>query len=766
MRTLTKLFTFLLCLELIVGPINPHLSLLGQSAHAGSCETGFEWNGTLNRCVTTAQAAEIMNATASCASDDTECYKTNAQNAFQDKVNKGEAPKRKENSQFMSTVGQAAAIAVPLAMAVGGMNNANSSCAAYSFYAMVAGSAALVIGDNLANFQHAKRLKKIKKSWGEIVNPEGAQGDKDKEREISIEAQSMAFEKLAEAEDSMVKAAKMKKNFFMIATLAYTVSAGIAIFEGIQEGWDYTAAAKNTCATASNYNNEKKSLYVEYSKGRSDEVFTLSRQFQYNIRSSNSLASFLTNQMASSLTHSSPSIETYEHFEKSLNSSSQEEIALFETFKTISIEVLAQLNPVPSAYAVEENANAETQVDGGAGGGNTEASGTANVESNAAKAYKEDESKGINWVGLGLGAAAGVAAGMMIGDKIVRPWQRAAFSGVLAGWTLIMANHAGSQAEASQKRADLLRQMKAEFASAAGAIYACKSEDRNDPSKPNCFCYTSENKRNPNRAGSPTCLKLWAGKDIKATNYLSGNDGNSKICINNQRKADPTCACKKTKSCMKVSINGLKGLNPGSFSMLSQSLDPLNKVASGSVDAANIDSAALENQAARTRKLVEKMENSKAAKDFKKKKDKLAKDIQKGMMKASAGISPNSILGSNSSGMPSNPGEAAKMLEKEVAASEAPQSINNNNTIAAPTQEKMPDLEFGLSEDQAALQEGQIAEVMQQDLDYGGNDINQGSTANIFEVLSSRYQRSGMRRLFDEKGTTQADKPAESDITQ
>lgn len=53
---------------------------------------------------------------------------------------------------------------------------------------------------------------------------------------------------------------------------------------------------------------------------------------------------------------------------------------------------------------------------------------------------------------------------------------------------------------------------------------------------------------------------------------------------------------------------------------------------------------------------------------------------------------------------------------------------------------------------------------MKQDLDYGGSDINHGTSASIFEVLSNRYQRSGLRRLFDEEGQIQADKPADSDI--
>jgi hypothetical protein len=74
-----------------------------------------------------------------------------------------------------------------------------------------------------------------------------------------------------------------------------------------------------------------------------------------------------------------------------------------------------------------------------------------------------------------------------------------------------------------------------------------------------------------------------------------------------------------------------------------------------------------------------------------------------------------------------------------------------------------PELEFGMSEKDLANQQGDLTQAMKQNLDYGQNDIN-SSGGNIFEVLSNRYQRSGMRRLFDDEGKTQADKASDTDI--
>lgn len=88
----------------------------------------------------------------------------------------------------------------------------------------------------------------------------------------------------------------------------------------------------------------------------------------------------------------------------------------------------------------------------------------------------------------------------------------------------------------------------------------------------------------------------------------------------------------------------------------------------------------------------------------------------------------------------------------------------NQGTIATPSgsEEKIPD--FGMSDDQAAQQDSQVADVMRKNLDYGGTDINNTPKANIFEVLTNRYQRSGMKRLFDENNSVPSEAPSKTEI--
>lgn len=756
MRTLFRLLTLILCVELIISPLNPSLGLIATDAFANqSCPAGQQYDSVLNRCLTKDETTKVLNATANC-NGDMECYKQNAQEAFQKEVSEGNAPEKVKDQGMVGTIGKIGATAGAVTYAILGFSKAKSQCASKAFWGMIAGGVAAYAGDTLANMQHKKRLEQIKKDWGKIVNPEEANGDKDKERDTSIEAQSEAFEMLARAEDSLAQAAKMKKNVFMIATAAYAVTAALSAYEIIKEKMLIKAVAvatpeskpaaaaalsqhqlENNCkpATAASINNPKESLYSYYTK---TETFNLKAhlQLEYNLKHSKDMAALVVNTDA--LMGKAPSVEEYERVSEFLDVPEMKEKDVFESFRDISYAVLQNLNPINSAHAEEKKGE---------------------VNTNAAKAYKEEEGKGFDFLSLGAGAVAGFAAAKMLGPKLIRSEGRLAFSGVMGGMTLMMAMHAGKQAEAATKRAELLRKMKAEFMSASGAIYACKSEDRNDPGKPNCYCYTAENQRNTNRGSSQICQNLWAGISTTPTNYSAGTSG-GKVCISNTQQADPLCKCKATKSCMKVNLSGMSGLNGGTMSMLSSAIDPLNKFASGGLDAATVDASSLGNNAAKVNALTEKMKKSPSMADINNKTPKLEKEIMNTLNKGSAVLGGNALLGSTSGsgfGMPSNPGEAARMLEKEMNDAGPTSVSGNGGTYEAPSNTPVdPEMEFGLSQDEASAQDNQIAELMKEELDFGSaTDTHPDAKANIFDVVSKRYQVSGMRRLFAEEPAAQ-----------
>jgi hypothetical protein len=174
----------------------------------------------------------------------------------------------------------------------------------------------------------------------------------------------------------------------------------------------------------------------------------------------------------------------------------------------------------------------------------------------------------------------------------------------------------------------------------------------------------------------------------------------------------------------------------------------------------SMDEAAMSSNAAKIRT---------AAKDLINKTDpsalKQAEKMMTGMQNSLIAGTSGMTMGGTSA-LPTNPKEAIKALEEEVKKDNTPEVTKTGGSgesgpVSSPVEEQP---EFGLTEDQQAAQESEIAEVMSQEMDMGNNDINSGENTNLFDVLSNRYKRSGMRRLFDEEGKTKADAPSNSDI--
>lgn len=70
-----------------------------------------------------------------------------------------------------------------------------------------------------------------------------------------------------------------------------------------------------------------------------------------------------------------------------------------------------------------------------------------------------------------------------------------------------------------------------------------------------------------------------------------------------------------------------------------------------------------------------------------------------------------------------------------------------------------------IAEEDLANQE-KMEEIMAAQYEMGDSEINSDPGANIFQILTNRYQRSGMRRLFGAEKVVPADKPVEAPIAQ
>ena len=744
MKTLFRLLNLLLCLELIVSPVAPNLSLLGQKAMAedGSCSTGFQWDSTLNRCLTSTETANVMNAVASCGAGDVECYKTNAESALKTKEANGDV------SKAVASKGgalNAIAVVVPLSLTAYMLmekRKNKSECKAYSLYAMTAAGAALWVGDLLADSQHKKRLKDIKKDWDKIIN-EGAaeETNSDVKKTNATEAQSQAFEMLARSEDSMAAAAKMKSAFFGTAMAAFAAAAAWSTYEAIDlaraaatsstnGGTEYAAKLqKYTCGKSVDTNQRELSpaLQEKFQNTAFNEPYfkylnTNRKVVEHNLRNAPNLAAFqvlMDEYENPTASLSSPSLDKYE--EAMGFHSSNDDKNLLSLIKEISLNVVSNLNPIPSAHAVE----------------------TA-----------------VLMQSLGMTSKT-------VSSGIKTPAARAVLGAVLAGWSGVMFAHARKQKQVAEERAKLLRKMKEEFNIASGAINMCSAEDRSNTSKPECYCYTSEGQRNSNRTNSSICQKLWTGINTTEGNYYGSTASSTKGCISSSGSFDSTCSCKSSNSCLKASgTSGISGLSTGTFSMLSSPLSAIDSISNGTTDTATVNGDAAVSNAMRIMDATDKLANAKGAEEVKKAKAG-SKALENSLITGAAGVNPG-LASSSSGGLAGlSPKQAAAMLEKELDGNTIG-AVSGNAGSMSPNSDgggETPQLDFGMSGDQFNAQQGQVAEVMKENFDYGTNDINEGSKTNIFEVLSNRYQRSGMRRLFDEKGETKSDAPAKTDIT-
>ncbi len=709
MKRLFGIMNLILCLELIIGPHFPGTRIFSLDvARAETCPAGLVMDSTLNRCITSDQQAELINATASC-NGDKECYKRIAEEKLKQAEADGEIPKAVGKAGLIGTVAQIGAIAGPLTAVLGMVSRSKTS--APSGMAMIAGGLAFTAGNFMADKKHKSCLKKIKAEWEKNKAATTDTTSSGVSKVSMSQDQSEAFEMMAKAEDCMKSSAKMKAGFYAAATLAYAASAVLALV-----GHTNPAEAApmvpgpETAVPAPVVPAPTPSTDFIGPRSMNETIQDSRVVFQtfYNIENSDNLETLILNASALNNVHTKTcaSIDEYELLKTNF------------FHKDISTQVV-MLGFLKDIY---RGLKSEFTI--------------------------------INESHASLG---GILA------KANSPTGRAIIAGVLAGLTAMMWMHANKQAKVAGERAEFLRNMKKQFDDSVGAI-SCSAEERSMSGNANCYCYTEGGQRNQARGNSQVCQQLWTGQTLaKAGEYNSLDFSNQRVCISASGAPDENCACKASKNCLNA-IPSMGNLGLGAISVASNGMKPLNDLANGQIGAGSINGAALLSGAARLldqrNKLADKMKLDPN------KQKKMAQDFQKSIMTAGAGTP--SPLASNSSPLPMNmsASDAARALEKELGGGNSFGQVSGSPAIAQPGNSTPGDVEgFSLgTQEPAAVSETQIAEAMAQDLNYNQNDITK-SDSNIFDIVTNRYQRSGMRRLFDEDAKATPEKANKNDIS-
>lgn len=847
MKTIMKLLSLLLCLELIVAPVaGSFVMTTNVWAQAKDCPAGQEYNSDLNRCTTKASVTSIKENVDTCRNIADEavrkkCYTDNANNM----ANKEKEYNRKTghlNENGGATAGNiassAATIALPLLFLIKALKDSkksNVSCKPASLMLMYGGGAALLLGEVVSFIQHKSNLKKMEEERKKMTVTENADNTDDNKM-IASEAQSQAFELLAQNEDSIAKVAKTKMITYGVATGLFAVGAVMATIESFQykkalltptQADSISTIQRVTCGQDPNSKNTAtdKPITAENSSTKDDstagddskadkgkdgkdegtsiesiiQIASVATPIATEVlkkKPEGSSAAPATNdklpgteetvdpqscgegqqwsasegkcvqisainlddilnykykiKAAHNIKHAKSypdmiqmmaEIESMGH-ENFSRTSYYEEAELNESLKEVSFvseaaELISNLF-ISKAYAQREPVKAS--------------------EIKSAPIVKP-ELKGelITAKAQAVNNAGKKVQGIM-NKAVYLPAGRLITNGLLGTWMGIMTGHMAKQQKVSKERAELLRKMKSEFET-QGGIATCSSADRTDPGKPVCYCFTSDNKPNPSTMNNKVCsMKL-----VGLNNNNNPQNNSPKVCVDQNMAADVNCSCRKNNSCLKVPTSfKMSGFTPGTFKMLSSATMGANDLLNGNTDVGSMDAGAIGANAARLKEIADK----EIAKDPKAKKN--SNNLAQSLMASTPGLAPAGAgFSSGSSPMPSSPAAAAAALDKEIQGAEEVKvnTAGAGGPTAAPTAvEEQP--EFGLTDDQLAAQETEIAEVMKQDIDMGNSDINNGSKTNIFDVLSNRYQRSGMRRLFDEEGKTKADDAAKTDISQ
>ena len=359
------------------------------------------------------------------------------------------------------------------------------------------------------------------------------------------------------------------------------------------------------------------------------------------------------------------------------------------------------------------------------------------------------------------------------------PATRATLSGIMTAVAMNQRSHMDDQKKKAEARKAFIEKLQLQVEAAGNGFGSCTQEQRDkDMTKPHCFCYLQGGSINTARVKSATC-KAFFGSGLaknmaRPTSATSARE--APTCTTpNATVIDESCSCRRTNSCTSVPRAGFTstGVGPSAIANMNDVLDGLNN---GSLRAEDIKPEQMVARAAalgrKQQALLNDPKNKALLNDIKKS-DSQGQAAMRALASQIAG-SPG-LMGSNIGNMGSgavgggSPQDEIKKLQedfKKDMSQYEPGAIGAGagNTLGAAGDDFSLDAVTG----GGVTVEGdeKLAEVMDTNFEASGSDINSNSDANIFQILTYRYQRSAMRRLFGGEAMLPADKANETEISE
>jgi hypothetical protein len=738
----------------------------------GSCQEGYRWDGNLNRCLISVQTAETKQEVTACDGKTGDELK----NCFMDLAK--EKSKEQEGLGNMSAhekdfkKGNTAKIAMPLMISLVSsyylfMNKDKfEDCQSTSMWLLFGAGVTSFVGEASAQITFKTKTKNLEDKYKDKMK-ELTEGNK---YEGMTQNQTLAFDYLIEAEEARMSAEKIRKNTWALSRALYAGTVLVALTESAMTGFDYGAASCKPKETRKQERETKKALKNQSAQNATqnyyDHLVLVDERFIGYSHVQDMTPSELIEIIARKIFHQLVPV-AYASGLGDLHSSDLEN----DCYDKIATHKWNAANkscdPIDDTKVKkEENPTVATQPNKTSGlnatSGKNGANDIVNQFANQTSKFTQHPSmKGqMNF----------------LDEALATPWVRAALAGALGIYAHTIAEDAKDNIKISEKRIEVLKKMREEFVASGGAGFAtCSRKDRDDQSKPRCFCYKDDQTLDERKSKLTACLAEFSKAELLAAqNYdLQFGDGNSgTVCVTNKNELDTLCKCKTTKTCASVSAN-LNLANLGANSWMSGIAIPADALLGGTLHGSRLDASDLNRRAMAIQKQTDKLgADPKYAEHFKKIKDTSLK-MQNANRNAYEKNFGNSFPPSMAASF-GNTGQAAPLSLADVM-KEAKESLKKANSVkfsegkdlGSEKKAGADNLNFDWGNDSqgGGVKIEEVAQVMDKNFAIKG-DINNNPSQNLFQIMSMRYQRSALRRLFESEEKIQADQASESDINE
>lgn len=706
------------------------LTTSASFANSKSCPKGQFWDARVNRCMITMKNAEVKQESAACqgltGDEFKECFNKNAQDKASEMEDDGDMQTHK--NKFSK--GNTTKILIPLTISLVSsyylfLNKKKfEKCKSTSMWLMFGGGVAGFLGEMSAQLSYKKKTKNLADDYKEKMSDYKREG----KYKIMTDNQTLAFDYLIEAEKARKSAEKIRRGAWVASASLYSAAALMATIEWIQVGSQFGAA----CAAAASYDLDK------HIKSKYDSIATIS-----------------------------PELSGYEYLDGMTSA---------EFIEIIARKVMSELSPIQLAYSEEEEGN-ENGLDVTAGiksGVDYFKSVGGNIDLNLSKKKIAPLVK----------SKAGKSQMSALDKALATPYLRVAMNGLLALYARKIAKDAKENMDIAQNRIDALTKIRDDFVASGGAGLAmCKDDDWDNKEMPQCFCFKPEGGPDAKKRNLTICKDLVAKFDAKMAKKYGWKYGamdNVKVCVDEKNQMDTFCKCKTKKSstgkgdaCTKISSKmNISGL--GGNSWLKGLTAPADSLLNGNLDGSQLNTTDLNKRALAIKKNTTKLAKDPKHKDKFKKinstRAKLEKAHSNWVKKSFPNGAPRGLASSlgRAAPLPTSAKDVLKAAKKDAQKASEVKYKDGKPLASGPGDKKGDNFDFDWGDDstgKGGVEVDEIAKVMDKNYAIKG-DINNNPSQDIFKILSMRYQRSGLRRLFDTEGKSIADEANGSDINE